>query len=356
MAIWFVYRTHYEGVLSKRVRRVKAPSVLAWFQRKLVEAKKSAKPGNVANAELGGRVYGLGTIFEAAKKEKLDPPKTIASLRAMLEEHLYVEGSIHLDAHTLRVSTDDDEVALAYFFFDDTAAKRNAARIAYLLHEDAKLPPAKGKGGKFKSPVPVASLEPAAVGEGLAPSERRRRRTYVCLLTFCDSDSLPGSAHVFEGVRLPELAAHLRSVVPHSEVATWSKDFMETWPLEMRLLRAMVGGGDDDVVAGLTKCATYPTLGVGATNHSHLGVGAHAKAAAEFAAAAKAHKFDGTAKKTVLHASPHAVLFSPHQTKAFGHQQWILFDDVWASSNANLAASILRYAAQRDPFGEGEDE
>jgi hypothetical protein len=346
--IWFVYRTHYEGVLSKRVRRLKAPSVLAWFQRKLGEAKKSAKPGDIANAELGGRVYGLDTIFRAAKKEKLDPPKTIAALRDMLEEHLYVEGEIELDAHTLRVSTDDDEVGLAYFFFDDAAAKKGASRVAYLLHEDAKLPPAKGTGGKFKSPVPVESLEPAARGQG---------RTYACLLTFSDSDSLPGSAHVFEGVRLPELAAHMRNVVPHSEKATWSKDFVETWPLEMRLLRAMVADGDGDIAAGLARCATYPSLDVGGTNHSRVGVGPHAKAAAEFAETAKGHAFDGSAKKTVLHITPHAVLFSPHVTKAFGHQQWILFDDVWASSNANLATSILRYATHWDPFGEaGDDE
>lgn len=351
--IWFVYRSHYEGVLGKRVRRLKAPSVLAWFQKKLALAKKSSKPGTVADAELGGAPYGFGTLFEAAKKENLAPPKTIAALRDMLDEHLYVEGSVHLDAHTLRVSTDDDEVGLAYFFFDDVAAKKNAARIAWLLHDEPTLPPTKGKPGKFKSPVEIESLEPAAKGEG---------RTYVCLLTFADSDSLPGSAHVFEGARLPELAAHLRSVIPHSQKASWSKEFLETWPFEMRLLRAMVDGDPQGTKAeqaalgdALKKCATYPSLDVGGTNHSHAGVGPHAKAAGEFAALAK-NRFDGSAKKTVLHMTPHAILFAPHVTKAFGHMQWILFDDLWAASNADLAASLLRYASQWDPFGSGDDD
>lgn len=33
-----------------------------------------------------------------------------------------------------------------------------------------------------------------------------------------------------------------------------------------------------------------------------------------------------------------------------GFQQWILFDDRWASAQPDLAASILRYAGDWDPF------
>lgn len=44
---WFVYRTHYEGPLSKRVKRLKAPSVRAWFVRNM-----SKKPGDVYEKEL----------------------------------------------------------------------------------------------------------------------------------------------------------------------------------------------------------------------------------------------------------------------------------------------------------------
>jgi 3-oxoacyl-ACP reductase-like protein len=62
------------------------------------------------------------------------------------------------------------------------------------------------------------------------------------------------------------------------------------------------------------------------------------------------------AKKLVMHASPHAILFSPHVSPAFGHQQWIFFDDSWASANADLASSILRYASGWDPFSDGDDD
>src|SRR4051794_5914035 len=81
--IWFVYRSHYEGVLSKRVRRLEAPSILAWFQARIDEARTSLTPRDVADAELGGSVYGLGSLFEAVKEHSLHTPKTTSALRKM---------------------------------------------------------------------------------------------------------------------------------------------------------------------------------------------------------------------------------------------------------------------------------
>jgi hypothetical protein len=34
----------------------------------------------------------------------------------------------------------------------------------------------------------------------------------------------------------------------------------------------------------------------------------------------------------------------------FGYQQWFLFDTVWAAAHPDLAASLLRYAEDRDPL------
>src|SRR4051794_3979393 len=90
--IWFVYRSHYEGVLSKRVRRIEAPSILAWFQEKIADPRGSATPRDVADVDLGGSVYGFGTLLAAAREHKLAAPKSAAGLRAMLNKHLYVEG------------------------------------------------------------------------------------------------------------------------------------------------------------------------------------------------------------------------------------------------------------------------
>ena len=70
-------------------------------------------PRSWVEAELGGDVYGLRSIFREAQKRRLPVPKTTAELPALLYEHLYVQGGsdfIRLDEHSLRVRTDDDEV------------------------------------------------------------------------------------------------------------------------------------------------------------------------------------------------------------------------------------------------------
>lgn len=311
--IWFVYRTHYEGPLSKRVKKLNAPSVLAWFQKAIKNGGKGAEK------ELGGHVYGFDSLFEEAH----DVPKSVAALRDLLEEDLYSEGDIRVDAHSVRVSTDDDEVELAYFFLDADAAKKKD-RVAWLLHDSPKLPTKIGKG-KYKPPFAIDALTKTK-GHGA---------TYVCILTFADSESLPGSAHAFQGVRLPDLAAHMRSANA------------KEWPFELRLLRASLGG--DDLAAGLKKMASFPLLDVLNAEST-----TEAMTPDDMAKLAKGRKAD--AKKLVMHASPHAILFSPFVTKAFGHQQIIFFDDLWASANADLASSLLRYASGWDPFTDGEDD
>lgn len=342
--IWFVYRSHYEGPLSRRVRRLDAPSILDWFSRRMNEARAADKPGEIYHDELGGYVYGLGTIFEAAKEHSLLPPKTIGQLETMLREHLYVEGgrdNLRIDEHSLRVLTDDDEVNLAYFFFDDEALRKHPDRLAWLCHEEAKLPDGDADGS-FVPPFSPGKILPEGEGEGA---------TYAALLTFYDGDSLPGSTHVFPGVRLPELASHLRSVVPAKKTAAWSKEWLETWPVELRLLRAMIEPGQISIAPALTRCAAYPLRAVGGgTNHSLLGVGAHANAYDEFYKVGTGFHMEGDTSKSIVQIKPHAAMLCAHTSDFFGYEQWILFDDRWAAANPALAASILRYAHQWDPF------
>ncbi len=343
--IWFVYRSHAEGPLSKRVRRLPATSVLTWFQAQIEEARISAAPANVADAALGGPVYGFGALFAAAHEKSLHTPKTSTALRKVLAEHLHVEGEDHiqLDNHTLRVLTDDDEVALAYVFFDDEAAKRSPDRTAWLLHEEPSLPEGDADGA-FSPPVEVPALLPGGGGEGA---------TYAALFTFYDSDSLPGTVAVFPGVRLPGLAAHLRDVLPDTKSP--SAEWLATWPVEIRLLRAMLDAGDTTLAPALHRASAYPLgaiAGHDAGKHSHpgLGTGELSTARAQFLAAAEGVAHGGDPSKSIVHEGAHAALLAAHGSTALGFQQWLFFDDRWAAAHPDLAASILRYGRQWDPF------
>ncbi len=331
--IWFVYRTHYEGPLSKRVRRLAAPSILAWFQAKIEEARTSLSPRDVGVAELGGPVQGLGSLFEAAHTHSLHTPKTTTALRKLLADHLALPGgddSIQLDAHSVRIRTADEQVALAYYFFDDDIVRRSPDRVAYLLLDEPSLPGDSAAEGAFSPPVEVSALSPTGSGEGA---------TYVALLTFSDSDSLPGTIAVLPGVRLAGLPAHLRAVTPGSD-----------WPLELRLLRAMLDEGDTTLSPALGRVASYPLALVAATDSAHLGTGALAASRAELLAAAEGLVQGGDPSLSLVKEAGGAILFAPHVSPTLGHQQWILFDDRWAAAHPDLAASILRYGRDWDPF------
>lgn len=344
--IWFVYRSHYAGPLSRRVCRLDAPSVLAWFQDRIADARGAARPAEVADVELGGSVHGLGTFFEAVKKHQLPAPKSISALRKVLREHLRVDGGpddLRLDDHALRVLTGDERVKLAYFFFDDEATREHATRLAFLMHEEAELPEGDADEG-FTPPlfVPVLESSGGAGGEGA---------TYACLLTFHGGRSIPGEAGVFPGVRLAGLAAHLRGVVPAAKPASWSADWLDTWPVELRLLRAMMDEGDAALGPALLRAAAYPLDAVvGQGNHTRLGIGPHAAARAEFEEAAAGQAPQGDPGQSFVRESEHVSLLCAHASARFGFQQWIFFDDRWAAENPDLAESILRYAREWDPF------
>ena len=341
--IWFVYRSHYEGLLSKRIRRLAAPSILQWFQDKITEARTSLTPADIADADFGGTVHGFGSLFEAAKKDSLHTPKTTAALAKLLREHLHIEGgpeNIRVDEHSLRVLTSDGQVELAYFFFDDESVKKHPGYLSYLLHEGVNLPDGAVEG-PFKPPFAVHEITPAGESEGT---------TYAALLTFHDGKSIPGDAVKISGVRLPGLAAHLRSVVPDAKTRT-SSDALDTWPIEIRLLRALVEAGDTTISPALKRAASYPLMPVtGAGDHSRIGIGEHAAAHAEFLAAAEGHTHGGDPGKSVVHDHDHLALLAAHASNQFGFQQWILFDDKWAAAHPDLASSILQYAHSPDPF------
>ena len=197
MSVYFVYRSHYEGPSGKHVRVLDGDSVLGWFQSAWERAKAADDIGEWLKAELGCDVYGLASIFEAARDESLPPPKTDRKLKSYLEEHLYVEGEILFDPHAIQVFTDDDEIELAYFLFDDHYLRDNPGRAAYLLHEGRELPRRAGIIPTSRASVRRKS-DPLGMGLGLPtwPSSPSRIRSTSPTSTWQDhagsmaSDSL----------------------------------------------------------------------------------------------------------------------------------------------------------------------
>lgn len=335
----FVYRSHYDGPLSKRVVHLPHASLLEWFR----EGWAASDPRAFVRESLGGTVYGLGSAFERAQEQGLPPPETHAALMAHLDEHLYAEGEIRHDEHSLRVETDDDEVGLAYFFLDADAKARHADALGYLLHEPWPLP-------RDASPSDDAAFDPGLVLPEVGPAGHDQGATYVVLGTFYDSDSLLGGSYVLTGVRVPGLCEHLRRVAPAPMPPTeWG--YVAPWPLELRLLRGLVREGEPTLGPALARLRDYPIEDLGQRSTRDLGMDTHAEAVEGFSeAAASLRPNSGDAALTRIDVAEHIAQVTQHVSRTFGYQQWFVFDDRWAAAHPALARSLLRYGVQWDPL------
>ena len=112
-AYFLLVSPHEHG--GRRFVRLKAPSVLAWFQ----QAWRPVTGERSWRSDLRGWAYGLDSLFDKIDDENLQCPATDEELVPLLERHIYSEGGIQAEPHFLCVETNDDEVSIEYYFFDD---------------------------------------------------------------------------------------------------------------------------------------------------------------------------------------------------------------------------------------------
>ena len=320
--ICFVYRSPYEGVLGKHVRWLPDDTVLDWFRRGWDEAADD--PDAWLQAELGADVYGLTSVFEDAAALGLPKPDSVRQLRKVLKRHLYVEGKVRVDELSVRALTDDDEVALAYFFLDRRLFAAHADRLAYAAHEDW--------------PLPSGTPEPSDTGPV----------TTVVMSMLGDVDWSTQTAVVrFAGVRLPDLPRHLRAVPVHGD-----------WPAELAVLRAAVGP-DDDLEQALRRMNRWPAwqdqlpdvTGLDAPHaDAHRVARAVARSGTDAGADAGSDPGEVPGPLGIRRPGLGRVSVAPHLAQAvfhlhdeYGYQQLYAFDDVWTANHRSLSASLQRW-------------
>lgn len=107
---------------GRRFVRLPDTTVLAWFRRNLSRTRKQRI------SELNGPVYGLESVFDNddeldEPRHDVDEPRNTPSsdveLVDLICRTLYSEGGHEVRAHFIAVETDDDEIPIRYWFFDD---------------------------------------------------------------------------------------------------------------------------------------------------------------------------------------------------------------------------------------------
>lgn len=108
---------------GRRFVRLAAPSVFAWF----VGAWNRLANEVAFSDELGGDVCGLDSLFWKVAERGVPAPKSPKEMATLLETYVYYERDIQVEDHFVHVETDDDEVDIEYFIFDDTFLEQDDA-------------------------------------------------------------------------------------------------------------------------------------------------------------------------------------------------------------------------------------
>jgi hypothetical protein len=363
LSLFFVYRSPYAGPTGKLVRRLDADTILEWFRRSWDVAARGQDEDEWATsamkwveAELGFDVYDLWSIFAAVPELALSPPESDDQLADYLSKYLGVEGSVFVSPRAIQAHTNDDELELVYYLFDEPFAREHPERTAYLLHEGWRLPAATGDR-PFSPDIDVPELSWGGSGEGttylvfLAPHPR---------LYF--EDISRDQPRRIEGVRLPDLGDSLRGAGPAPD-----------WPLELRLLRlAACRAGGDWPRAAFDRAVGLPLDQLKAFDRNRtdwpsarkMGLAGDILIGSPERAEAELEAFLRLVPPFVLERGhrerdqwPSSIALDRHlvqfSIRPFGsyfeglYHQWILFDDRWAGKNEHLAQS-LRYSSRWD--------
>jgi uncharacterized protein (TIGR02996 family) len=346
MTVHFVYRSHYHGPTGLYRRTFDDATVLDWFVKRWQGRDYDDGAHELAKKLLGTHVYGFASLFQAILEHKLPPPKTHRQLVKLLNEHLYLEGELRAGPGLLQMLTDNDEIQLAYYFFDDAYLAKHRRHIAFLLQDDWRLPEDIAAGG-FKASEPTTRV---IKGEGAGA-------TYIVINGFWDSCNLDdmGPAMRLDGGRLPELARYLAG----------SEELAEQQP-DLKVIQSVLfpaGKKPEDpadpflftVRDDPADEAAWTAFGDWLAERGERSAGAFVLERGLEAFCRRGveeypdWKFDP--KKSRVQVADHVAVCCRHVArwgKEDLYHQWYFFDDLWASAHPDLANALLRYARRWD--------
>lgn len=354
MTVYFVYRSHYYTPTLNRVVTFAQASVLEWFQQHWSLSTATERDDKLVRI-LGGDVYGFDSVFEAILTHHLPAPSSEAKLHKILKEHLYVEGELKCKAHCIQVLTDDDELQMAYYFFDDHYLAEHSEQAALLLRTDWQMPTA-ATAGDFKPATACKKLQPRAKAEGTL---------WLAFLAYYSSsnlDELEGPWQL-DRARLPDLVRYLLAETPPD-----GTPYDSGWPRELYLLQRhlqkelnRVPKAEKPLAANIAAApgdsALWQVYGDWLEDH---GQGRAERLMLERALRHVARDpgelggRDFSARKSLIQVDDHVAqlcLHTDHWDWGGGvhlYHRWIFFDDLWASANPALAQGVLRYAKRWD--------
>jgi uncharacterized protein (TIGR02996 family) len=352
MAVYFVYRSHYDNPGAFHVKTFAADTVLDWFRSIWKGVPEGAATAH-AKKLIGRHVYNFRGLFAKIHENGWPPPKTMKQIFDRLAESLYV-SEMKSGANHIQILTDDDELEMAIYVFDDHYAAKHPERCAFLMRDDWVLPDG-GAHGAFKPPCRERAQKSRVAGEG---------RTYFAHFAAEDSGSLSdldmrgyGQFGVVPNVRVPDFARHLlalNELEPHVYRKEINMAFFELLSgpdpavkaakgREPAFLKAVAANPDDLVCWGAYSDWLLengqPTL--------------LERILKKYGAESGSIQKTRNPKKDRVVVQMHVAQASKHVARWGSedlYHHFVFFDDLWANAHPHLAASLLRAAGRWDPL------
>jgi uncharacterized protein (TIGR02996 family) len=243
--------------------------------------------------------------------------------------------------------TDDDELEMAIYVFDDHYRKKKPGKADFLLLPGWELPDGGGTGRLPKLPA-VEGGDLSGDGDGA---------TYFVCLAYYDSGNLSdladcSTARRFVGVRVPDVARALL-------MAGRDEEFDGELGRLRAALAAGVRGRTGEEVGFRAAIRKDPSDVASWSAYSDwLQERGRPAAGLELLRAALAAVKPDAGGRRPRHAAKDLIRITPHMAQACKYtgtsddgdcfHQWILFDDRWVAAHPALAAGILTFGTRWD--------
>lgn len=305
MKIYFAYRTAYKPNL-RYLKEFEANSIYDWF----IENWHTLCSEEYSTL-LGSDVYGFPIAVDAEEDSK---PKDFAELMEMLERGVYVNELIG-DKNCIKAATDDDEIELSWFFFNEDY--KNSANEKLEIWFNEVLPVTYGSRG----------IKLAVSSDVLIPKEPREGCTYFLSSPIYDSSNLEDiSVTKIEGIRLPDFLAYLQNnEIENTSYATSELNYIK---LIANTLET------NDLTTVLQTFADYPITELPQINNQTL-------------AELQQLQLRNNREMSKVIVNEHLAEISSNSIGIF-YNYFLLFDDLWIESNETLAKSIVYFGENWD--------
>jgi uncharacterized protein (TIGR02996 family) len=348
MPVHFVYRCGYHGPTCLYRRRFDDATVLDWWRRHWFDIANEDEASAYTEWIFGTTVASFGDILRSIAEKKTPLPESVEDIANVLQGYC---SEVCFEEHCVQAQTNDDQIDMACYFFDDIFLARHGDLAAYILPDDWRLPDGLAEGGWAPAVEEPVEVHTGRDGPGTL---------YAALLDlhsgepFCDIDPVDGlsGVRILAGVLVPELCRWLMSLAEPDRKAY---GYYLIRLREVLLSEDLAESDEERAFLAAIRDEPADDLNWNAYSDWLLERGERPAGLRLLERALPLLEESEDPGRHQVHVGEHVAQLSEYQGEGFGFNHWFCFDDLWANAHPVLADALLRYATRWDVLSTGNE-